>query len=232
MTSLWAWGGNAGGQLGDGTQASHLNPEEVTGISAPSIAGVAAGRDFTVALGSDGSVWAWGDNSGGQLGTAPAGNPALRPVETIGIGSGIIQLAANSIGLADLKYAHVAALRSDGTVLAWGHNSQGELGDGTTAAHAGPVQVSGLTGATQVAAGADCSLAVTTLATIPDVRRLTTTTASSVLQAAGFSGGAWTGWAQALAAAGAAPALPAPRGIPALAVAQALAGGARRGAGA
>lgn len=137
--------------------------------------------------GSDGSVWAWGGNSGGQLGTAPAGNLALRPVETIGIGSGIIQFAANSIGLAELKYAHVAALRSDGTVLAWGDNSQGELGDGTTAAHAGPVQVSGLTGATRVAAGADFSLAVTTLATVPDVRRLTTTTASSVLQAAGFA---------------------------------------------
>ncbi|MGE5286346.1 MAG: PASTA domain-containing protein [Micromonosporaceae bacterium] len=186
LASLWAWGDNTGGGLGDGTQTNHLTPEEVTGISAPSIASVAAGREFAVARGSDGSVWAWGDNSGGQLGTAPAANPVLRPVETIGTGSGIIQLSANSIALADLKFAHVAALRSDGTVLAWGYNSQGELGDGTTAAHFGPEQVAGLTGATQVSAGANFTLAVTALATVPDVRRLTTTAASSTLQAAGF----------------------------------------------
>jgi len=113
---------------------------------------VAAGQGFAVVLGSDGSVWGWGDDSAGQLGNAPAPNAVPRPVETIGPGSGITQLSA-AVVFEDPKYSHVLALRSDGTVLAWGANTDGELSDGTTASHTGPEQVFGLTGATQVSAG-------------------------------------------------------------------------------
>jgi alpha-tubulin suppressor-like RCC1 family protein len=185
LTSLWAWGGNQDGELGDGTQVSRPEPAEVAGISAPSIAGVAAGDGYAVALGNDGSVWAWGDNSVGQLDTAP-GTPVLRPAEAIGTGSGIIQLSASS-GVFPTDHGHVLALRSDGTVLAWGDNMFGALGDGTTAAHVGAERVVGLTGVTQVSAGDLFSLAVTALAAVPDVRRLTTSLASSALQAAGFT---------------------------------------------
>jgi hypothetical protein len=81
----------------------------------------------------------------------------------------------------------VLALRSDGTVLAWGDNTYGELGDGTTAGHTGPEQVFGLTGASQVSAGGAFDLALTALATVPDVRGPTTTSANDALQTAGFA---------------------------------------------
>jgi alpha-tubulin suppressor-like RCC1 family protein len=152
LKTVWAWGSNGSGQLGDGTLGNHLTPEQVTGIGAPSIMGISVGEKFAVALGSDGTVWAWGADDVGQLGNAPTASPVTRPVETTGMDSGITQISA---GL-----NHVLALKSNGTVLAWGDNAQGELGTGSTASVTGKVQVSGLTGVTQVSAGAGFSLAI------------------------------------------------------------------------
>jgi regulator of chromosome condensation (RCC1) repeat-containing protein/Regulator of Chromosome Condensation (RCC1) repeat protein len=152
IKTVWAWGGNSSGQLGDGTLGNHLTPEQVTGIKAPSVTGISVGQKFAVALGSDGSVWAWGADDAGQLGNAPTASPVTRPVETTGMDSGITQVSAGA--------NHVLALKSNGTVLAWGDNSEGELGTGSTASVAGAVQVSGLAGVTQVSAGAEYSLAI------------------------------------------------------------------------
>ena len=154
VTSVWTWGGNNTGQLGDGTQTGHTTPERVTGLPAY-IAGVGAGGAFAMVLGTDGSVWGWGEDLNGQLGNAPASLPVTRPVNTIGAGSGITQISA---GL-----GHVLALKSDGTVLAWGASTDGQLGNGTTAIVVGPVQVTGLTSATQVSAGRAFSLAIHTV---------------------------------------------------------------------
>jgi len=151
LTSVWAWGGNSMGQLGDGTFTNHLTPEQV-GIPTPYIAGISAGHQFAVVLGTDGSSWAWGADGSGQLDNAPTSNPVTRPVQMTTTGSGITQLSAG--------YDHVLALRSNGTVLAWGGNAQGQLGDGAAGGTSGPVQVAGLTGASQVSAGAQFSLAV------------------------------------------------------------------------
>ena len=76
-------------------------------------------------------------------------------MNTIGAGSRITQLSAGDF--------HMLALKPDGTVLAWGANAHGQLGNGGTAPVTGPVQVTGLTNATQVAAGAEFSLAVHTV---------------------------------------------------------------------
>jgi alpha-tubulin suppressor-like RCC1 family protein len=153
VTSVWAWGGNEVGQLGDGTLTSH-GAKQVTGLPV-SIAGIAAGGEFTTVLGGDGTVWAWGYDTSGQLGNAPSTSPVTRPVNTIGLGSGIIQLSAGG--------AHVLALKPNGTVLAWGNNQLSQLGIGSQASVTGPVQVTGLTSATQVAAGLDVSFAVHTV---------------------------------------------------------------------
>jgi alpha-tubulin suppressor-like RCC1 family protein len=168
ITSVWTWGGNDFGQLGDGTLTSHSTPERVTGLPVH-IAGISAGGGFTArlgdgipatggfatVLGTDGAVWAWGDDSAGQLGNARSSIPVTRPVNTIGAGSGITQLSAGDF--------HVLALKSDGTASAGGSNGSGQLGNGTTTDPAGPVQVTGLANATQVAAGGRFSLAVHTV---------------------------------------------------------------------
>jgi alpha-tubulin suppressor-like RCC1 family protein len=169
ITSVWTWGGNDFGQLGDGTLTSHSTPERVTGLPLY-IAGISAGGGFTArlgdsgisatggfatVLGTDGTVWAWGDDSAGQLGNARSSTPVTRPVNTIGAGSGITQLSAGDF--------HVLALKSNGSVLAWGSNGSGQLGNGTTTDPTGAVRVTGLTNATQVAAGERVSLAVHTI---------------------------------------------------------------------
>jgi len=152
VTSVWTWGSNDAGQLGDGTLSSHLVPEQVTGIGARGIVGIAVGDGFELALGADGSVWAWGADSFGQLGIGPQLTRFTRPVQAIAAGSGIIQLAAG--------VNHALAVRSNGTELAWGKNSYGELGLGNTDPAGGPVQVSGLGGASQVTAGWEFTLAL------------------------------------------------------------------------
>jgi hypothetical protein len=150
--SVWAWGDNTYGQLGDGTSGDIDSlPEHVTGIFAP-VAAIAAGGGFAEILGTDGSVWGWGSNYDGELGTVPATKPVVRPEETIGPGSGITRLSAGG--------GHVLALKSDGTVLAWGTNYDGQLGDGSTGGSKPPQPVPGLAGVTQVAAGGAFSLAV------------------------------------------------------------------------
>jgi alpha-tubulin suppressor-like RCC1 family protein len=151
-TSVLGWGGNSSGQLGDGTLTNHTTPEPVSGINTPLIADIAAGVDYATVLGTDGSVWGWGNDRSGQLGDASASLPVTRPVNMIGAGSGITQLAADSTTM--------VALKSNGTVLAWGDNSEGQLGIGTTVRIVGPVRVTGLTKATQVAAGRASGFAI------------------------------------------------------------------------
>ncbi|MBV8194538.1 MAG: hypothetical protein JOY80_03330, partial [Candidatus Dormibacteraeota bacterium] len=78
--SVWAWGDNYDGQLGNDSSIS-TSPVEVAGVS--SVTGVAAGYDFSVALEGDGSVWGWGDDFSGQLGTGSTGTEAYTPEESL-----------------------------------------------------------------------------------------------------------------------------------------------------
>jgi alpha-tubulin suppressor-like RCC1 family protein len=154
VTSVWAWGNNEDGQLGDGTLTGHPTPERVTGLPV-SIAGISAGGQFAAVLATDGSVWGWGGNGVGQLDIAPSGGLVTRPVNMIAAGSRITQISAGG--------GHMLALKSDNTVLAWGLGVRGQLGNGIQTQVSGPVPVTGLTGATQVAAGTLSSYAVHTV---------------------------------------------------------------------
>jgi alpha-tubulin suppressor-like RCC1 family protein len=154
VTSVWAWGANYYGQLGDGTTASRATPERVIGLPA-AVAGISAGYGFAAVLGADGSVWDWGTNEFGQLGVALESPVVTRPVHAIAAGSGITHLSAG--------YSHVLALKSDGTVLAWGDNESGQLGRGITTPTGGPAPVTALTSVTQVSAGWQSSYAVHTV---------------------------------------------------------------------
>jgi hypothetical protein len=91
---------------------------------------VAAGRDHSLALRGDGTVWTWGGNSGGQLGDGTAID-RFAPVQVAGLTDVTAIVGSGS---------HSLALRSDGTLWAWGTSSRGQLGDGTTARRLAPVK--------------------------------------------------------------------------------------------
>jgi len=126
--TVWTWGRNSNGQLGDGTTTGRTTPVEVSGLT--SVVAVAAGSAHTVVLNADGTVRAWGSNISGQLGDGTT-TDRLTPVEVSGLTS-VVAIAAGT--------AHTVALNTDGTVWAWGSNISGQLGDGTTTDRLTPVQ--------------------------------------------------------------------------------------------
>jgi alpha-tubulin suppressor-like RCC1 family protein len=144
LRTVWTWGNNGSGQLGDGTTTDSATPVEVSGINAPSVTAISAGGGFSMVLGSDGSVWGWGENSFGELGNGTTTNE-LRPVEIlVGAVTGI------SAG-----QSHALVLLRGGSVLAWG---TGQSGTGSFSLT--PEVVPSLAGVTQISAGNDYSLAV------------------------------------------------------------------------
>jgi len=147
-STVWAFGNNSLGQLGDGTFINRAYPVQVKdagGIGIlNSIVGISAAAQFSIALESDGTVWAWGCNDEGQLGDASTVDTHL-PVRVHGVGDiGFLEdIVAISAGGSEGWGEHVLALKSDSTVVAWGDNQYGQLGDNTTNDCSYPVQVSG-----------------------------------------------------------------------------------------
>lgn len=122
--TLWGWGENDYGQLADGTQTSHRVPTQVPGWTGGGF--VAPGRYHGVAARADGWVFAWGMNDAGALGSvAPPDAYSLAPVTVLANGLSI--LTATSVAAGE---SFSLAVRSDGTVWAWGLNSDGQLGSG------------------------------------------------------------------------------------------------------
>ncbi|WP_256760784.1 cadherin-like beta sandwich domain-containing protein [Cohnella sp. WQ 127256] len=146
--TVWAWGYNEYGQLGDGTEINRRTPVQVIGLN-----GVQAieATSHSVALKSDGTVWAWGFNRFGQLGNGGTAYAQVTPVQVTGL-SEVTAIAAGEL--------HSVALKSDGTVWAWGYNYYGQLGNGTTSDRSTPVQVTGLSGINAIAAGNEYNVAV------------------------------------------------------------------------
>jgi regulator of chromosome condensation (RCC1) repeat-containing protein len=146
---VWAWGDNESGQLGNGTTTSTNVPVRLTTLG--NVVAVAGGNQHSLALRSDGTVWAWGSGSNGQLGNNTRGVNKTTPVQVVGL-TGVIGIAAG--------WNHSVALKSDGTVWAWGYGLFGQLGNGQTLDTAVPVQVSGISNVTSIAAGFGHTLAL------------------------------------------------------------------------
>ncbi len=125
--TLWAWGNNGYGQLGDGTTGDKSLPVQIGAGS--TWVSVAAGTSHTLALKSDGTLWAWGYNNSGQLGDGTTLSKSS-PVR-IGADNTWVSVAAG--------FYHTVALKSDGTLWAWGYNGSGQLGDGTNYDRSAPV---------------------------------------------------------------------------------------------
>lgn len=134
---LWSWGkesSNLYGQVGIARLSPIRRPKILD--SSEWIA-ISAGHEHYLAIKSDGTLWGWGDNTYGQVGLDPFENPYPYPTEPIQIG--IQKWKAISAG-----WRHSLAIRMDGTLWAWGDNTYGQLGDGTTTSRSTPVQVGSL----------------------------------------------------------------------------------------
>lgn len=129
--TVWSWGSNWYGQVGDGSTTQRLTPVQVPGLS--QVLAISAGRGHSLALRADGAVFAWGNGSSGQLGLGSVASSSV-PVATSRLGRGVVAIAAGA--------EHSLALRTDGGVAGqlwrWGRNASGELGDGTQTARLAP----------------------------------------------------------------------------------------------
>ena len=139
--TVWAWGWNPMGQLGDGTKTDRRAPAQVPGLTG--VVSVSAGAYHTLALKGDGTVWAWGSNVTGQLGDGTTVDRS-RPVKVSGL-TGVVAVSAGGL--------HNLAVKGDGTMWAWGFNGFGQLGDGTRTMRLTPVRVRGLEGMVAGSAG-------------------------------------------------------------------------------
>ncbi|MBF0368930.1 MAG: S-layer homology domain-containing protein [Magnetococcales bacterium] len=145
--TVWLWGKNEFGQLGDGTTLESHSPVQVVGLT--DVEMVAAGFYHMLALLADGTVKAWGYNGYGQLGDGTT-TDSQTPV-TVDI-SDVTAIAAGQ--------EHSVALKSDGTVWSWGRNYFGQLGDGSTETSILPIQVPNLNWVSKIAAGSHHTVAL------------------------------------------------------------------------
>jgi hypothetical protein len=123
--SVWAWGSNEDGKLGDGTTTDRYTPVKIM----DSVACVSAGAAHTTAIKADGSLWAWGNNSFGQIGDGTAADRNT-PVKIM-----------DSVAYVSAGGSHTIAIKTDGSLWAWGLNIYGALGVGTNEIRTTPLKV-------------------------------------------------------------------------------------------
>ena len=156
--SVLAWGDNRAGELGNGTTSeSSATPAPVPLPAGVRIRSVRGGCSFSLAVSTDGQVWAWGSNSTGQLGNGTVGGFSASP--------GLVKLPAG-VRIASVAGGldHALAVTTAGQVYAWGGNANGQLGNGAAGPPAGTPALVRLPDRTQVravTAGELDSLAVT-----------------------------------------------------------------------
>ena len=138
--TVWAWGNNSNGELGDGTTFNRSNAVQVLNVS--NIVAVSGGDSHSSALAANGTVWKWGLNDVGELGngtTNAVANPLPAKILVDMFGNGF----SNVVMLSARDY-HNIAVKADGSVWMWGANDQGQCGDGTTNDAWRPTPVVGL----------------------------------------------------------------------------------------
>src|SRR5215213_9130007 len=158
--TVWAWGLNQDGELGDGTNTDSSTPVEVKDPNDPSgylseVETIAAGSSHSLALKDDGTVWAWGNNESGQLGDGTNANSST-PIKVANL-TGVEAISGGGAP------SYSLALKDDGTVWAWGDNRArqgtrigGQLGDDEITSSNTPLQMSNLPGGMgAIAAGAE-----------------------------------------------------------------------------
>jgi alpha-tubulin suppressor-like RCC1 family protein len=151
INTIYGWGFNSSGQLGDNSTVSRSSPVSVIG-GFTDWCQISAGGYFSLAVKTNGTAWAWGCNNYGQIGDNSVTNKSS-PVSVIGGYTDWCQVSAGG--------QHSLGLRTNGTAWAWGQNFRGGLGDCTTVSRSSPVSVvGGFCDWSQVSAGEDFSLGV------------------------------------------------------------------------
>lgn len=138
--TVWAWGDNTYGQLGDGTNIQRDTPVQVNGTT--NVKQVAAGRNHSIILKNDGTVWTWGNNPSGQLGNGTYNNMTNTPIQVADL-TDVVDIASGSL--------HGLALKKDGTLWTWGLVGTRYLT---------PVKVEGITDIKEFAGGEQYSIVV------------------------------------------------------------------------
>jgi alpha-tubulin suppressor-like RCC1 family protein len=152
--SVWCWGRNTTGQLGNGTDTDSLVPVQVQAL--PPAIDISAGHDHVCAVDTTDQVLCWGSDAFGELGNGSTSVQQEFPQLVLGI-------SATQVSAGD---GSSCALTTSGTVDCWGDNNYGELGDGGTTDASTPQPVSGVTGVTQVADGYFHACALTASGTV------------------------------------------------------------------
>ncbi|MBF4471721.1 LamG-like jellyroll fold domain-containing protein [Flavobacterium sp. HJJ] len=146
--TLWTWGFNGNGELGDGSWTSRNIPKKIG--TDKDWKTIITGYNHSIAQKTDGTIWAWGDNYYGQLGD---GTNSSKNIPTqIGIANDWQTIATGN--------HHTVAVKKDGTLWVWGGNYNGELGDGTTIGKNSPVQIGISNDWQTVTAGFSCTMAL------------------------------------------------------------------------
>ena len=146
---LWAWGYNSSSSLGLGTSIVQYNTPQPVGTDTNWVS-VACGTFYTMAIKSNGELWAWGSNNYGQLGTGYTYNqPTPR---CVGTDTNWVSVACGS--------THTLAIKSNGELWAWGYNEYGQLGIGFAASQTTPQPVGTATNWVSVACGSSHTLAI------------------------------------------------------------------------
>ena len=154
--TLWAWGWNLYGQLGQNDTSNKSSPVQVGALTTWSA--VACGNRHTVAIKTDGTLWSWGANNRGQLG---------QDVSTVYNRSSPIQVGAlTTWSTVACGSYYTFATKTDGTLWSWGHNNVGQLGQNNTINRSSPVQVGALTTWSAVACGDNHTIAIKTDGTL------------------------------------------------------------------
>ena len=123
--SLYTWGYNGFGQLGNGTRTSSQTPTKIM----DNVKSVSLGADPSAAITKDGSLYTWGYNSHGQLGNGTKTN-SQTPIKIM-----------DNVKSVSLSSYHSAAITEDGSLYTWGLNYHGELGNGTTTDSQTPIKI-------------------------------------------------------------------------------------------
>ena len=164
--TVWTWGLNGNGQLGDGTTTQRNTAVQVSGLTNIIAISASCFGSHVLAIKNDGTVWTWGSNANGQLGD----NTTTDRTTAVQVLTGTSGCTTNLCSTTKIAAGstHSLAIKSDGTLWAWGSNAFNQLGDNTTTQRNTPVQVltgaSGCTtnfcNASKITAGLNFSMAI------------------------------------------------------------------------